>query len=139
MAVRPAAAHRPHVSPRVRKPEGPSWEAGLRFRPTMVSARTTLARTAITIFVLLVIGFFVFALAEAWNATNGAVPSVPRLAAAAGLFAAGLLVGAFAWATLLGGNRRVDHVAAVLVTQLAKYVPGGVWQATGQVGLARAA
>jgi uncharacterized membrane protein YbhN (UPF0104 family) len=37
---------------------------------------------------------------------------------------------------LLGGPK-VDNGAALIVSQLGKYVPGGVVQATGQVGLAR--
>jgi uncharacterized membrane protein YbhN (UPF0104 family) len=100
--------------------------------------RKAFLRVGIAIFVLLAIGFFVYTVIDAWNATNGELPSVPRIAAAAGLWTLGLLAGAFAWATLLGGDRRVDHGAALLVSQLGKYVPGGVWQATGQVGLARA-
>jgi uncharacterized membrane protein YbhN (UPF0104 family) len=46
---------------------------------------------------------------------------------------------AAAWATLLGGDRRIDHGAASIVSQIAKYIPGGVWQAGGQLGLARSA
>ena len=49
----------------------------------------------------------------------------------------GVLSAAAAWATLLGGDRRLDHGAASIVSQIAKYIPGGVWQASGQLGLAR--
>ena len=101
--------------------------------------RRALIRIAVAIFVALALAFFVFTVIDAWHATNGELPSIPRLLGAAALWACGLLAGAFAWATLLGGDRRVDHGAALLVSQLAKYVPGGVWQVTGQVGLAKAA
>jgi hypothetical protein len=101
--------------------------------------RKALLRVGVAAFVALAIGFFVYTVVDAWNATNGDLPSLPRVLGAAGLWVFGLLAGAFAWATLLGGDRRVDHGAALLVSQLGKYVPGGVWQATGQVGLARAA
>ena len=106
--------------------------------PLVSRRRTAFLRIGIAVFLALTIGFFVYAIVDAWSATNGDLPSVPRLVAAAGLWACGLIVGAFAWAILLGGDRRVDHGAASLVSQLGKYVPGGVWQVTGQVGLARA-
>lgn len=100
--------------------------------------RKALLRVGVAVFVLLAIGFFVYTIIDAWNATEGELPSIPRMLAAAALWGCGLIAGAFAWATLLGGDRRVDHGAALLVSQLGKYVPGGVWQVTGQVGLARA-
>ncbi len=102
----------------------------------MTLNRKAVGRVAIAIFVLLAITFFALALVDAWSATNGELPSLGRLAAAFGCAAFGLLSAAFAWGILLGG-RRVDHGAALLVSQLGKYVPGGIWQATGQVGLAR--
>jgi glycosyltransferase 2 family protein len=109
-------------------------------RPSRMRVMHNLAlrRVVITLFVLLVLVFFGIALVNAWNSTGGELPSVPRLLLAGALWSIGLLAGAFAWATLLGG-RRVDHGAALLVSQLGKYVPGGVWQVTGQVGLARSA
>jgi uncharacterized membrane protein YbhN (UPF0104 family) len=84
-------------------------------------------------------GFFVYALLDAWNQTNGDLPSIPRLLVASACVAIGTLCGATAWAILLGGERRVDHAASLLVAQLGKYVPGAVWQAAGQIGLARTA
>jgi glycosyltransferase 2 family protein len=100
--------------------------------------RKGLLRVVVGVFVALAIGFFAYTMIDAWNATNGELPSLARILIAAGLWTVGLIAGAAAWATLLGGDRRVDHGAALLVSQLAKYVPGGVWQASGQVGLARA-
>jgi uncharacterized membrane protein YbhN (UPF0104 family) len=100
--------------------------------------RTRILRVVVSIFVVLTIGFFVYAIVDAWNATNGELPTLGRVLAASALWVVGLIAGAIAWATLIGGDRRVDHGAALLVSQLAKYVPGGIWQASGQVGIARA-
>ncbi len=104
----------------------------------MSPGRKGLIRVVVAVFVALAIGFFAYTIIDAWNATNGELPSLARILAAAALWTVGLIAGATAWATLIGGDRRVDHGASLLVSQLAKYVPGGVWQASGQVGLARA-
>lgn len=96
-------------------------------------------RVVVVVFVALVLAFFAYAIVDAWNATDGELPSVARLGAAVGLWAVGLVCGGFAWAMLLGGDHRLEHGAALIVSQPAKYVPGGVWQATGQVTLARSA
>ncbi len=104
----------------------------------MSPGRKGLIRALVAVFVALAIGFFAYTIIDAWNATNGELPSLARILAASALWIVGLIVGATAWATMIGGDRRVDHGAALLVSQLAKYVPGGVWQASGQVGLARA-
>lgn len=102
------------------------------------SRRTALLRVGVAVFVVLAIACFAIALVKAWQQTS-TLPSAWRLVSAGLLCAISLLSVAYAWATLLGGDRRLDHVAASLVTQIAKYVPGGVWQASGQVGLARSA
>jgi glycosyltransferase 2 family protein len=107
--------------------------------PPAQSGRRMLLRIGVTIFVLAAIAFFVFALVNAWHKTNGTFPAIWRLVAAGGLWAVGLLAAAYAWGVLLGGERRLDHAAGLLVSQLGKYIPGGVWQASGQVGLARTA
>lgn len=86
-----------------------------------------------------VVAFFAYALVDAWDATDGELPSVARLAAAIGLWMVGLVCAGYAWAMLLGGDHRVEHGASLIVAQLGKYVPGGVFQASGQVALARAA
>jgi hypothetical protein len=113
--------------------------ADLRLATVPASSSRIALRVAVSVFVAIVVAFFGLALVKAWQATDGELPSVWRILATAGLWTVGLLALAYAWATLLGGDRRVDHGAAVLVAQLGKYVPGGVWQATGQVGLARSA
>ncbi len=90
-------------------------------------------------FVVLTLGFFAFTLVDAWNQTHGRLPSIGRLGVAVLLVAVGLLAAAVAWANLLGRERRLDHGAALLVSQLGKYVPGAVWQAAGLVSIARSA
>jgi glycosyltransferase 2 family protein len=100
--------------------------------------RPVLKRVLTAAFVALALAFFAVALIDAWHATGGELPSVPRLVLAGLLQAVGLFAAAYAWATLLGGSR-VDHGASLFVANLGKYIPGAVWQATGQITLARSA
>src|SRR5690242_20148507 len=97
-------------------------------------SRRALVRVAVAVFVAVAIVFFVLALVGAWR-ESAELPSIWRLAAVGGLWVIGVLSAAFAWATLLGGDHRLDHGAASIVSQIAKYIPGGVWQASGQLGL----
>jgi uncharacterized membrane protein YbhN (UPF0104 family) len=101
--------------------------------------RRTAQRLGIVVLVLAALAFFAYSLRDAWNRTHGELPSVARLSVSAILICAGLIAASVAWATLLGGTRRIEHAAGLLVAQLGKYVPGVVWQAAGQVGLARSA
>ena len=73
------------------------------------------------------------ALVETWDRSRGVpLASSPRLALAGLSLAAALLVAGRAWCDLVEQRpRRV--LAGFLVAQLGKYVPGGVWQAVGQV------
>lgn len=105
----------------------------------MSALRPGVRRAIVVALVLVVLGFFAYAIVDAWNATGGELPSVARLVAAVALWMVGLVCGGYAWATLLGGDHRLEHGAALIVAQLAKYVPGGVWQASGQVALAKSA
>ncbi len=101
--------------------------------------RRLLLRIGVGLFVIAAIVFFALALVSAWHKTNGTFPAVWRLVSAGALWAVGLIAAGYAWGVLLGGERRLDHAAGLLVSQLGKYIPGGVWQASGQVGLARGA
>jgi uncharacterized membrane protein YbhN (UPF0104 family) len=101
--------------------------------------RRAVVTVLVAVFVVVALGFFVYAIVNAWHQTGGEHPSVLHVAGAAVLYTVGLIAAAYAWATLLGDDRKVDHGAALLVSQLGKYVPGGAFQATGQVGLARSA
>jgi len=102
-----------------------------------MTLRRRAQRFAAVVFAALALAFFAYALVDAWHQTHGTFPSGARVAVSAVLVCVSLLVAAYAWATLLGPDRRIDNGASLLVSQLAKYVPGGVWQAAGQVGLAR--
>lgn len=59
-----------------------------------------------------------------------------RPAAAAGLSVVGLLCALGAWRTLLGPRGRRGVAWGFYVSQLGKYVPGGIWQPAGQIGYA---
>jgi len=105
----------------------------------MSRPRRTLFRLAIAAFVVVAIVFFALALIKAWQDTDGQLPEVWRMLVTGGLAVLVLLAFGYAWAVLLGADRRIDHLAAFLVANLGKYIPGAVWQATGQVGLAKTA
>lgn len=80
--------------------------------------------------------FVVIAFRHTWNRSRTVVlPPAWRLVAAEALIMAGLLSSALAWSRLFG--RRVDRalMRAFLLSQPAKYIPGGAWQIVGQVGL----
>src|SRR5579871_6702022 len=81
-------------------------------------ARRLLLRIGVAIFVVAAIVFFALALVGAWHKTNGTFPAVWRLVAAGALWGGGLLAAAYAWGVLLGGERRLDHAAGLLVSQL---------------------
>ena len=96
-------------------------------------------RIAATVFVGVALVFFGIAIVSAWHDTHGRLPSFARLGGAALLVAIGLAAAAIAWVTLLGAKHRLDTAAALLLSQLARYVPGAIWQAAGLVSLARSA
>lgn len=98
--------------------------------------RTTLARIGIGILVGVTLAFFAVALMRTWDEI-GSLPAAPPLIAAGLLWAIGLTVASIGWANLLGPHDTPRHAAAFLVSQIGKYVPGGVGQLAGQVGLAR--
>lgn len=90
-----------------------------------------------TVFALLGFAFLGWSLVEALNDPNLTVrPTATSVALAVGLVVVGLWSAVAGWARLLGC--RVDRAIArgFLVAQLGKYVPGGVWQAVGQIGMA---
>ena len=63
-------------------------------------------------------------------------PSPAGVVAAGALIAAGMWLSSVAWLRLLGSDtNRAAHRADFFSAQLGKYLPGGVWQPLGQVGL----
>ena len=99
----------------------------------------TVRRVGTIVLIVVVLAFFAYAVVDAWDATHGELPSIWRIVAAVGLWMVGLVCAGLAWSLLLGGDHRVEHGASLIVAQLGKYVPGGVFQASGQVALARSA
>jgi glycosyltransferase 2 family protein len=85
--------------------------------------------------------FLVVAFRSNWDRSRQQVlPSAWAFAEAFVLVLVGLVLGARGWASLLSGEASGAALAGGFYTaQLGKYVPGGVWQAVGQVGLARRA
>lgn len=61
---------------------------------------------------------------------------LPELGLALVLATGGLWLGAFGWSRLLGERLSWELAAGFLISQLGKYIPGGVWQAAGQIGYA---
>lgn len=82
--------------------------------------------------------FLVVALVDTWGRSEKLLRSPERLAAAFLVVVVSLVLWARAWSTLLAHEaepRALRH--GFYLSQLGKYVPGGVWQAAGLVTLAR--
>lgn len=96
------------------------------------------ARTAArTVFALAGVGFLVWAFLAAWERSEGLpVAPWPRLLAAAALGASALAFAVRSWAAVLELRVTRELAWGFFLSQLGKYVPGGVWQAVGQVGYA---
>jgi hypothetical protein len=84
------------------------------------------------------VAFLVIAFGETWRRSQGLpIPRVWAFLSAAGLILFGLYCLARAWGRLLGGHRGNRALAAgFYASQLGRYIPGAVWQALAQVGLA---
>lgn len=66
-------------------------------------------------------------------------PALPFLVLVGGCIAVTLLLAAASWVVLVGAGRTGELVSGFLLSQLGKYVPGGVVQVFGQVDTARRA
>jgi phosphatidylglycerophosphate synthase len=74
-----------------------------------------------------------------WRTAGSSTVLAPwhALASAAALLLASLAAAAAAWVVLLPGARsRRALVRGFVAAQLGKYIPGGIWLAAGQIGLA---
>lgn len=89
------------------------------------------------IFALAGIIFLVWAFLATWERSEG-LPLAPWPRLVASLLFATLALGAAvrAWAVLLGVRVTRQLAWGFFLSQLGKYVPGGVWQAAGQIGYA---
>lgn len=89
------------------------------------------------VFGLLGAGFIGLAFTTSWGETQVQLPSIPTLGLGWVAAATGLACAATGWTTLLepSGSRRIAKYDFFL-SQLGKYIPGGIWQFAGQIGLA---
>lgn|GEM_PF-217532 len=84
------------------------------------------------------LAFLVIALIDTWSRSAQLLRSPFRLAAAFVLIVVALTLWANAWSVLVrnaSGPQALRH--GFYLSQLGKYVPGGIWQAAGLVSLAR--
>lgn len=104
----------------------------------MNPARRRLWRTLSVLFGLAGTIFLVIAFRATWDrAQTDVVPPLPTILGAAALAILGLLTASRGWGVLLESDIRAGTLArGFFASQLGKYIPGGVWQAMGQVGLA---
>ena len=82
--------------------------------------------------------FLVVALVDSWDRSQALLRSPVRLGAAFVVGVIALMLWARAWSALLGHEaerRALQH--GFYLSQLGKYVPGGIWQAAGLVSLGR--
>lgn len=84
------------------------------------------------------IAFIVIELRKATkHGWHSVIPSAPRFVIAEVLLVAGLLASAAVWRAVLGPHERPWAITrGFFISVLAKYVPGGIWQAVGQAGTA---
>ena len=119
----PFAAHRHRH--RVRRARA------LQVRESTRDIEKTSRASAIVVFVALVLVFFVLrARRRVAQDRTANFPSLARLVAAGVLWCARAARAARTRGPRCSAANRLDHGAGLLVSQLAKYVPGGIWQAT---------
>lgn len=95
------------------------------------------ATVARVVFALAGVGFLAWAFLATWERSEGLpLAPWPRMALAVALGSLGLTFAVRAWAALLQVRVTRGLAWGFFLSQLGKYVPGGVWQAVGQVGYA---
>jgi len=101
------------------------------------SARASLKQLVKVVGALIGIAFLVIALRDSLRHNHGRVlPSWEHILIALALSLAGLTIAGRSWQVLF--ESRLSHRAirrGFYASQLGKYVPGGVWQVVGQIGL----
>lgn len=92
------------------------------------------------LFGLTAIGFMAASFVGTYRRTDGLpLPSVTSLLLAAVLVVVALLCAARGWTALLPRGDAAELTQGFFTAQLAKYVPGGIWQPVSQVASARRA
>lgn len=102
------------------------------------SQRRRLGRILRIAFGMAGIAFLAIAFADTWNRSRHSVlPSPGALLGAGGLLIASLILASRGWIGLFEGPfSRPELIRGFYTAQLGRYIPGAVWQAVGQVGLA---
>jgi glycosyltransferase 2 family protein len=101
------------------------------------SGRRRAGRVLRVVFGVAAVAFLVFAFVETWDRRPDTLTLAWwRAAAAFGLAVGGLYCGFRGWAALLGSAEARSLASGFYISQLGKYVPGGVWQVAGQIGYA---
>jgi hypothetical protein len=88
-------------------------------------------------FSLLGLSFIGVELARNWHQAHRLTESWPRLIVAVAIGLAVVAISARAWTALLGRHGSSAISRGFYLSQFGKYVPGGIWQAVGQIGFAR--
>lgn len=95
-----------------------------------------LGRATRLVFAAAAIGFLIAAFADTYDRTADVLPSWWRLALAEVFALAGLWFAGRSWLALFDDvEDKGPLLGAFYTAQVAKYVPGGVWQAVGQIGM----
>lgn len=97
----------------------------------------TLVRVVAGVAGLLVVGWAVGVTAVELGQRSR--PSLPLLAAAVVITGVGTLCGGLGWAGLFRRRGKLSLTRGYVASQLAKYLPGGIWQPAGQLAMARTA
>jgi uncharacterized membrane protein YbhN (UPF0104 family) len=101
--------------------------------------RLPLRRALRVLFGVVGLAFLGFAFRETWDRSQQTVlPSPWHLTSAGALALGGVALASRGWAWLFEAKERHRALRSGFYTaQLGKYIPGAIWQAVGQVGLAR--
>lgn len=95
-----------------------------------------LARAARLAFAVAAVVFLVIAFAQTFERARDVLPAWWRIALAGVSALAGLGFAGRSWLALFGSDlAKAPLLRAFFRAQIAKYVPGGVWQAVGQIGM----
>ena len=82
--------------------------------------------------------FVIVTFVTTWDSSRGTVlPAWPTWLAAAAITTAGMIAAAIGWLALFEDGSRPGLISGFYAGQLGKYIPGGIWQAVGQISLTK--